>query len=825
MATNFDWNQIPGVQNTEGSVSATAAPTDHFDEFFNSQLGQAQQSRIVSPISSDPSASHLTKLQLQSQPQSSQQQQQQQQPQQQQQQQGNSQFFSSHPAITKSQASSNDHSQLADATRTDRSLSNVFNKLNISSTRSHSDDTIDTIKPSLAKTLSDTSSPLKKIMENPTHSSSTDTIIADNDSSIPLSLALNDMSQKELKTYLRWYENIQERKITNKTVTLNDVFIFMQNFKIPQQIKERMKLVFTKWSNSLNIGQFFALMRLLAHALLGEPLARSLIKIPAPVPRPISILSRKRKERSESTHENLDSSSIDEPKKKLDIDSFTEFILTGERPSSKQSSNTKSHKKVKFSEVVSFSPPPPTVEDGNQPQVENPRVMSLPQQHILDFSLPMDQLLDKLKAESTGTPETVNQPQIQPQLQQQPINPQPTENEEEELKDVQIDTFKNITQKASQNTGDQPLKPNLTGSASKSMKEHFLQQFEQTFNFNSGSFNSTYPSINALSAVPVASPGMDQLPLLSPTKETPQSVQSAFGSSQLQAQTPLQMQLTQNQEPTQVKVQSPDRQQTDYFGMTSQNGNSVSSPLISNLTSGMNASNILQPPLPPPSRSRAGSSASPPPVPPPPPPPRSRKNSRAPSGSSNAHSNPILPPKPVLNEHQKQQYLSVSDGDNLMQINPLNGMHNLNANGLATVNTGYPSSYNLNGLNNLSQVNQLNQITQMHQMGSMNNLSSLNNMNGLSSPNLNKLNAPNVQNYNRPPALVYGQQGNLAQSPQFQNPGMFMTQNTGGGWPSLHQQQQPQQQPSSQLQPQQTSPHPQQQQQQQQQNSWAGWQY
>lgn len=85
MATNFDWNQIPGVQNTEGSVSATAAPTDHFDEFFNSQLGQAQQSRIVSPISSDPSASHLTKLQLQSQPQSSQQQQQQQQPQQQQQ--------------------------------------------------------------------------------------------------------------------------------------------------------------------------------------------------------------------------------------------------------------------------------------------------------------------------------------------------------------------------------------------------------------------------------------------------------------------------------------------------------------------------------------------------------------------------------------------------------------------------------------------------------------------------------------------------------------------------------------------------------------------
>ncbi|GAV29745.1 hypothetical protein PMKS-003247 [Pichia membranifaciens] len=817
MATNFNWNHIPGVQNTTGSVAADTAPTDHFDAFFNSQLGQTPTPppQTASPLPTDSSSPHYTQPQSQSQSQS-----QAQQPQQLQQQELNH-FPSSSVSNAQSQLASTGYLQHNNAVHSDSSLSNVFNKLNLSAAKSHSDDTIDTIKSGMSKAAGDSNSPLKKVMENPTHSSSTDTIIADNDSSIPLSLALNDMSQKELKTYLRWYENIQERKTTNKTVTLEDVFLFMQNFRIPQQIKERMKMVFTKWSNSLNIGQFFALMRLLAHALLGEPLARSLIKVSAPVPRPISILSRKRKERSTtSSNDTPVLSTPDEPKKKLDIDSFTEFILTGERPSFKHTqSSSKSHKKVKFSEIVSFSPPPQSGEEGPQPQPEIPMMMHLPQQHVLDFSLPMDQLLDRLKAESTGTPEA-NQSPIQPQLQQQPLKPQPTENEEEVLKDVQMDTFKNITQKATQNTGEEPLKPNLTGSASKSMKEHFLQQFDQTFNFNAGSFDSTYPSISALSAVPAtSSPSTDQLPIISPSKETPPATQNSYNTSQMQMQPQLQRQLTQPQDASQAKVQSPDRKQTDYFGMVPQNETSGSSPMISNLAAGMGVNSTFQPPVPPRSRSRAGSSASPPPIPPPPPPPRARKSSRA--TSVNTQSNPALPPKPVLNEQQKQQYLLASEGDNMIQLNPLNGMANMNANGLAAVNTGYGNSYNLNGMNNISQVNQLNQITQMHQMGSINNMNGLNSMNGLASPNMSEINVSNVQSYNRPPQMVYGQQGTMGQSPQFQNQGMFMSQQTGGGWPSLHQQQpQQQQQPPSQLQPQQTSSHPQ-----QQQNAWAGWQY
>lgn len=808
MATNFNWNHIPGVQNATGSVAADTAPTDHFDAFFNSQLGQSPQPHSASALPTDPMSLHYTQPQSQSQAHP--------QPQQPQpQQQGLTHYPQSSATNTQAQPPSGGYLQHNNAVHSDSSLSNVFNKLNISTTKSHSDDTIDTIKPGASKGANDSSSPLKKIMENPTHSSSTDTIIADNDSSIPLSLALNDMSQKELKTYLRWYENIQERKITNKTVTLEDVFLFMQNFRIPQQIKERMKMVFTKWSNSLNIGQFFALMRLLAHALLGEPLARSLIKVPAPVPRPISILSRKRKDRSTASSSDTPVlAAPEEPKKKLDIDSFTEFILTGERPSLKHtSSSTKSHKKVKFSEVVSFSPPPQSGEPGPQPQPEIPMMMHLAQQHVLDFSLPMDQLLDRLKAESTGTPEAVSQSQTQSQLQQQPLKPQPTENEEEVLKDVQMDTFKNITQKATQNTADEPLKPNLTGSASKSMKEHFLQQFDQTFNFNAGPFDSTYPNISALSAVPaVSSPSTDQLPIMSPMKETPPVPQSSYNTPQLQMQPPL-------PDASQAKVQSPDRQQTDYFGMVPQNGASGSSPMISSLAAGMGVNNTFQPPVPPRSRSRAGSSASPPPIPPPPPPPRARKSSRA-ATPATTQSNPALPPKPVLNEHQKQQYLSASEGDNLMQLNPLNGMANMNANGLAAVNTGYGNSYNLNGMKSMSQVNQLNQITQMHQLGSMNSMNGLNSLNGMASPNINKMNVSNVQGYNRPPQIVYGQQGTMGQSPQFQNQGMFMSQQTGGGWPSLHQQQPQQQPPTSQLQPQQTSSHPQ-----QQQNAWSGWQY
>lgn len=777
MSTNFNWNHIPGIQH-DGEVTAktTSTTTDHFDDFFNHQLNQQQQQQHPA------------------------------QPQ-------NTQYRSSSLSVPETAPDS--LSLLNKTAQSENSLANVFNNLNINNTKSHSDDTINTIKAGLNSPLSVNSSPKKpisslhNIMENPTHSSSTDTIIADNDSSIPLSLALNDMSQPELKTYLRWYENIQERKITNKTVTIDDVFLFMHNFKIPQQIKDRMKLVFTKWSNSLNIGQFFALMRLLAHALLGKPLARSLIKLPAPVPRPISILSRKRKANPSDSTTKAVTLNPNEPKKKLDIDSFTEFILTGERPVSSPPKNPLSNKKVKFSEVLSYSSSPPIVANGVLVQPSNAAVQS-PHQ-ILDFSLPMDQLLDKLKADATGNIPVIEQPQFQ--LPPQPHIPQLTETEKEELKDVQMDTFKTITDKVAQeNSGDQPLKPDLTGSASKSMKEHFLQQFDQTFNFspttglfnnNNNNNNNTYQNISSLSAVPsLSQPIGGQIPLLSPNTEFP-----AVSSTQY---SPI-------QETPNINQLSAANQPTDYFGMTQTNNTALTTPLISNLVNGISSNTnlqalqALQAPQPPVSRSRSSSSVSPPPVPPPPPPPRSRKSSRVIANSTNIQqsSHPVLPPKPVLNEQQKQQYLSASEGVQLKNANSMTNIARENS-------MQYLNSYNVNvnvmnnGINNdqIQQLNQMNQLSQLHQMGSMNNINNRNTGNNV---------------YPSGNSMAYGQQNNMNQTPQF--PNQFITQQTGGGWPSL---QNPNQQQPIQSQAQSQQQQPQQLNQplnQQQTNAWAGWSY
>ena len=87
----------------------------------------------------------------------------------------------------------------------------------------------------------------------------------------------------------------------------------------------------------------FALLRLISHTLQGETPLRSLIKIKAPVPTPPSILS-KRLQEEEETDQNQ------EPQQPLDIDGFTQFLLTGERPSSNKRS--KKSKSVKFSDEV-----------------------------------------------------------------------------------------------------------------------------------------------------------------------------------------------------------------------------------------------------------------------------------------------------------------------------------------------------------------------------------------------------------------------------------------------------------------------------------------
>ncbi|RCK65918.1 Protein SCD5 [Candida viswanathii] len=247
------------------------------------------------------------------------------------------------------------------------------------------------------------------------------------DESIPLSLTAQELTLQESKTYMRWYSDILART-NSRTVTINDVYTFLNNFKIPQDAKEKINKIFFKILSSINIGEFFALLRVISHVLLGQEPARNLIKAQAPVPAPPSILSKKRQ--NEEEEEPEPDQADQQP---LDIDSFTQFLLTGERPSSNKRS--KKLKSVKFSDEV----------DVHDASAISPAESPLPveqQQQQMDYLLPMDKLLERMK--------------------------KPDEEEKEVLKDMesQMNHFQHLNTVDTMSVGGTPyLQPNMTGPA------------------------------------------------------------------------------------------------------------------------------------------------------------------------------------------------------------------------------------------------------------------------------------------------------------------------------------------------------------------------
>lgn len=259
------------------------------------------------------------------------------------------------------------------------------------------------------------------------------------DPSVPLSLTLDKLTKTEARTYLRWYNHIIQRKqhlLRSKisTVTLKDVFHFLSNFEIKETTKHVLSAMFSKSAQSINIGQFFALLRLISHSLYDSDAnpTRRMVQEGAPIPQPLSILCKR-------SHDSPEPEQVDlTTQEKLDLDSFTQFMLTGHRPTHKRKKNGKA---VKFSDQVVIEPssypaPPPEVE------VEGK----------LDLSLPMDQLLGKVNNKD--------------------------EDEEAELRDMgdSISHFQNLshiesTTLPSSNPAPQPLVPTATGSAN-----HFIQK-------------------------------------------------------------------------------------------------------------------------------------------------------------------------------------------------------------------------------------------------------------------------------------------------------------------------------------------------------------
>lgn len=222
--------------------------------------------------------------------------------------------------------------------------------------------------------------------------------------SIPLSLTAKHLTQKEFKTYLRWYSDILVRT-NQRTVSIADVYHFLGNFRISADTKDAINRIFSKIMHLINIGEFYALLRVISHALQGQMPSRALIQVLTAVPTPPSILCKKRLKDDNNSdddadlHHPHDSKDNDGP---LDIDLFTQFMLTGERPTQTKK-RQKKPKTVKFSDQVKT-----TYRDLDTPSLANALSTSL------DYSLPMDQLLSRMNASKTQPKSTFAVPEENP---------------------------------------------------------------------------------------------------------------------------------------------------------------------------------------------------------------------------------------------------------------------------------------------------------------------------------------------------------------------------------------------------------------------------
>lgn len=505
---------------------------------------------------------------------------------------------------------------------------------------------------------------------------STDNI--EDDDSIPLSLTADELTKEEAKTYLRWYDYIEshKRRQTGMSVkvTLDDVFLFLHHFGISDAVKRKLMAMFARWAMSLSIGQFFALLRLISHALRGDPILRISIKRVSPIPKPLPIMARgKRQEGDDETTsgEESDRSSVSSAEdgadgatgaKKLDLDSFTQFILTGEKPpdSSKgglhRSRDKKkmrkkkkngganegnSRKRVKFSDQV-VCDDAPEYDRGQDLAAEQPNEATA--LSPLDFQLPMGALLKKLEQQRTGEALSQQQGQAHDNL------PNKADGKDVPLPDnkfqnVQIDSVSvgGVPRSFANVIGPnlQPLAPNLTGSASKMMRQreesgaNVWQQQQQSQQFQPQ--QQPQQQQQAQPQQQQTQPQQQQTqpqfqPQPQPQSQPSQSQQQQQTQSQFQPQQqPQQQPQPQPQPQSQPQIQQP----SSFLSAGNQRANFF---LESALTGGGSLSAPQNAPK------STASPLSPPPL------PARRKN------FSNSY--PYVPPKPQLSSEQRQKYAS-----------------------------------------------------------------------------------------------------------------------------------------------------------------------
>lgn len=317
---------------------------------------------------------------------------------------------------------------------------------------------------------------------------------------VPLSLSRSQLTKEEVRTYLRWYNYITART-HGKLVKLADVFKFLSNFNITEELKVRIHAIFRTCKSALNIGQFFAVLRLISKALLEGiiPIRRMILeKAPIPQPRPI-LSSGDRNEVYEEVDEDEEAGNNGNNGQKVDFDSFASLLLTGKsmrkRIKRKITNGTDRNKRVRFSEQLTFQEMPTEGEGELQTQNEDTEDVDEANQANLDLSLPMDQLLRRIAKSKKKNSALVSS---------LPNEQQETEEEKQVLEDMkdslshfkQIQTVDfasvsannvpSITLNNNDTNGDgfheqssqaslQPLKPTSTGSANYLFRQEYNQ--------------------------------------------------------------------------------------------------------------------------------------------------------------------------------------------------------------------------------------------------------------------------------------------------------------------------------------------------------------
>lgn len=268
----------------------------------------------------------------------------------------------------------------------------------------------------------------------------------------PYSLSIEslNLSDDELKTYPRWYTDLIIRKQTN-VLTINDVLSYMENFGIKQP--ERAVILSAFVPNIIEAPPqiFYACLRLGSHLQHGQPITASLVFQPASVPRLRSIISKtlkqdpilieKPKQQSEPSDSNpfrreRSNTAGNSQKPKMDITSFTAFLMTGSVPQDAPEDGQPQYLPPKShnSKRVTFDPNPPQVAEAAARSMEE----LLRQQRSMPKLVPANRQMPMAPSYPQGNYN------VGGVFNLQPLVPQDTGTDPVDDVNIETDTFKNV---------------------------------------------------------------------------------------------------------------------------------------------------------------------------------------------------------------------------------------------------------------------------------------------------------------------------------------------------------------------------------------------